>query len=66
MASAKLTTEKVTENVAWTSGTGAGMREQTFWVAYPPHVGGYGQQSDRVAHAAGRGGTKAEALAAAG
>ena len=61
-----LHTEKVTENVAWNNGTHAGMKTVTFWVAYPAHVVGYGQMSDRVSACTGRGKTRREALAAAG
>lgn len=58
----ELDTELVTENYEPRPGQ---MAARTFWVAYPPHVAGYGHMQDRISRAAGRGPTKAAALEAA-
>ena len=34
-----------------------------YWIAYRPHVAGYGHQADRISRASGVGATEAEALA---
>jgi hypothetical protein len=54
--------EQVSENYQPRPGQ---MDTRTYWIAYPPHVAGYGHMEDRVARALGVGDTKAAALDAA-
>jgi hypothetical protein len=58
----ELDTEQVTENYRPAPGQ---MATRTFWIAYRPHVAGYGHMSDRITRALGAGETPAAALAAA-
>jgi len=55
-----LDTEKVTENYQPRPGD---MATRTFWIAYPPHVAGYGRMGDRISRAWGSGRTRKAALA---
>lgn len=63
-AEADLYTERVEVDYA-AAGGGAGIETQRFWIAYPPHIAGYADESYRIDHASGSGQTKTEALLAA-
>jgi hypothetical protein len=63
-AEADLYTERVEVDYA-AAGGGAGIETRRFWIAYPPHIAGYADESYRIDHASGSGQTKTEALLAA-
>lgn len=58
-----LYTERV-EVDHYARGGGPGIETDRFWIAYPPHIAGYAEDSYRISHAWGRGPTKTAALLA--
>ena len=65
MTTIRFTTEKVTHTREVNKGSHVGYATDTFWIAYPPHVGGYAYMIDRISAAAGKGSTRKAAVAQA-